>query len=201
MFYSLTGKIIAREVGAVAVSCAGIGFYCRTSANTLSECGSAGDSVTLYTYLSVSESGVDLYGFADLAELNCFKMLIGVSGVGPKAAISMLSAFTADRIAVVIASGDYRALTKAQGVGPKLAQRVVNELKDKISATAGLSAETAENAAGIASASSNAAEAVSALVVLGYSPSDAATAVARTDGAQTVEAIIKAALKILAGGV
>lgn len=199
MFYSLTGKIIMQDAVSVAIDCGGVGFKCFTTMNTLKKIGKAGDVATLFTHLSVREDAMDLYGFHSNEELTCFRELLSVSGVGPKAALAVLSALSPEKLALAIATGDAKTITQAQGVGPKLAQRMVLELKDKLSAGIALNMDTAAiESAGIASASGNASEAVSALVMLGYSQSEASVAVAKLDSALPVEELIKSALKQLA---
>lgn len=200
MFYSLTGNIIYSDLNSVAVECSGVGFKCFTTMNTLRKIGGNGDKVTLYTHLNVREDALDLFGFADTYELDFFKLLISVSGVGPKAALAILSELDPDKLALCIASGDSKAITKAQGVGPKLAQRVVLELKDKVKGIAhedngGYDLTAAEAATSSAAGS----EAVSALMVLGYTQSEASTAVGKLDQSLSVEEMIKQALKSLAG--
>ena len=197
MFYSLTGDIVYRDASSVAVSCGGVAFRCFTSQVTLSQIGDK-HSVTLYTYLSVKEDSLDLYGFFDETELDFFKMLISITGVGPKAAVAILSVLTPDSLALAIASGDNKAITKAQGVGPRIAQRIVMELKDKIGGIS-LSQNTREVVSAISpsAVSSAQAEAVEALVMLGYSQSEASSAVSRLDKNLSVEKLITQALKIL----
>lgn len=200
MFYSLTGNIIYSDLNSVAVECSGVGFKCFTTMNTLRKIGGNGSKVTLYTHLNVREDALDLFGFADTYELDFFKLLISVSGVGPKAALAILSELDPDKLALCIASGDSKAITKAQGVGPKLAQRVVLELKDKVKGIAHADSGSYDLAAAEAATSSAAgSEAVSALMVLGYSQSEAATAVGKLDQSLSVEEMIKQALKSLAG--
>ncbi|MBQ2812810.1 MAG: Holliday junction branch migration protein RuvA, partial [Clostridia bacterium] len=121
MFYSLTGTVVHTDETSVALSCGGVAFRCYTSFNTLRKIASTGETVTLYTYLAVREDALDLFGFADTDELDCFKILIGVSGVGPKAGLAILSQLTPDKLALAVASGDVKAITAAQGVGPKIA--------------------------------------------------------------------------------
>lgn len=200
MFYSLTGNIIYSDLNSVAVECSGVGFKCFTTMNTLRKIGGNGDKVTLYTHLNVREDALDLFGFADTYELDFFKLLISVSGVGPKAALAILSELDPDKLALCIASGDSKAITKAQGVGPKLAQRVVLELKDKVK---GIAHEDNDGydltAAEVATSSAAGSEAVSALMVLGYTQSEAATAVGKLNQSLSVEEMIKQALKSLAG--
>ena len=199
MFYSITGKIVYIDTQSVAIETGGIAFRCSTTLTTLKRIGEKGNTATLYTYLNVREDALDLFGFADEQELECFKLLIGVSGVGPKAALAILSELTPDKLALCLATGDSKAITRAPGVGPKLAQRVVLELKDKLAKGLELSAVTPEiEAAGIAAAEGSAAEAVSALTMLGYSQSEAAAAVAKLDASLSVEDMIRQALKTLA---
>jgi Holliday junction DNA helicase RuvA len=199
MFYSLTGTVVFTDENAIALDCGGVAFYLNTTANTLRKCAGTGETQTLYTYLSVREDALDLFGFADKAELDCYKTLIGVTGVGPKAAIAILSALTPDMLAVAVAGEDARAITAAQGVGPKLASRIVLELKGKVETFAVSSAAAgnvaAAKKAGVSSASS---EAVDALVMLGYSRSEASIAVGKLDQNLDTEELIKKALGMLA---
>ena len=152
----------------------------------------------LYTYLHVREDNVELFGFATEQELNCFKMLISVSGVGPKAGLAILSDTNPERFALTVATGDYKAFTKTKGVGPKLAQRVVLELKDKISKEQLSSAGNAEVDFEAVTSGSNTSEAISTLVVLGYSQTEAASAVAKLDPSLSVEELIRQSLKKMA---
>lgn len=198
MFYSLTGKLVHVEPTAAVIDCGGVAFLCNTTANTLKQLPAVGSQTVLYTYLNVKEDALDLYGFSERSELDFFKLLTGITGVGPKAALAILSELTPDRLALCIASGDSKTITRAQGVGPKLAQRVVMELKDKVGALASEAEQDDLSAVGVASASSNAADAVAALAALGYSQSEAALAVGRLDSALPVEELIKGALKSLA---
>lgn len=199
MFYSITGTVVALSTQSVALETGGVAFLCSTTLNSLKKVGEKGSTATLYTYLNVREDALDLFGFATEQELECFKLLISVSGVGPKAALSILSELTPEKLALCLATGDSKTITRAQGVGPKLAQRVVLELKDKLAKGMDLPADSPEiQAAGVASASGNAAEAVSALTMLGYSQSEASVAVSKLDGTQPVEELIKQALKQLA---
>ncbi len=199
MFYSLTGTVVFADENAVALDCGGVAFYLNTTANTLRKCADAGETQTLYTYLSVREDALDLFGFADKAELDCYKTLIGVTGVGPKAAIAILSALTPESLAVAVAGEDARAITAAQGVGPKLASRIVLELKGKIENFAVSSAAAGNIAAAKkASVSSSSSEAVDALVMLGYSRSEASIAVGKLDQNLDTQELIKKALALIA---
>ena len=199
MIYSVRGKLIHKEPNLAVIECAGVGYACRTTLSTVSKLDSIGSEAFLYTYLHVREDAVELFGFADEKELNCFKMLISVSGVGPKAGIAILSDTTPERFAMNVATGDYKAFTKTKGVGPKLAQRVVLELKDKISKEQLAAAKGGEeiNYAAV-TGGGNTAEAISALVVLGYSQTEAASVVAKLDPSLSVEELIKNALKHIA---
>lgn len=198
MFYSITGTVVYFDSVSVALDCHGVAFKCLTTLSTLRQIGEKGTTATLYTYLNVREDALDLFGFSTEQELDCFKTLISVSGVGPKAGLSILSELTPEKPVLSIATGDSKAITKAQGVGPKLAQRIVLELKDKLAKGLELSVSSPEiQAAGIASASGNSSEAISALTMLGYSQSDASLAVSKLDSELSVEDLIKQALKIL----
>lgn len=202
MFYSLTGKVVFADVSCLAIDCGGVAYRCFATVNTLKRTAQIGSTVTVYTYLSVREDAMELFGFADREELDFFKLLIGVSGVGPKAALSILSELTPSQLSMSIASGDVKSITRANGVGPKIAQRVVLELKDKITkiAPSGVSNAQLENIAQTAQQGSASAEAVNALVVLGYGQTEAARAVAKLDINLTVEEMIKLALKELMRG-
>lgn len=198
MFYSLKGKLIHMEPGLAVVECGGVGFKCLTTLSTQRTLPALGEQATLYTHLNVREDALDLFGFATLSELNCFKMLTGVSGVGPKVGLAILSELAPEQVAMAVATGDSKTLTRASGVGAKLAQRITLELKDKVKGMQTGGAAFAP--AGIVSASSNAAAAVNALTVLGYSPTDAAAVVGRFDSALPVEELIRQSLKAMGGG-
>lgn len=201
MFYSLTGKLVHMEPGVVAIECGGVAFKCFTSMNTQKNMPRIGETATVYTHLNVREDALDLYGFSTKSELNCYKMLTTISGVGPKAALSILSEMTPEGVAMAAASGDSKKFTKASGVGPKLAQRIVLELKDRVKKmgfTGGTLELTGTDDAGIVSASQNAEQAVQALIVLGYTQSEAAQAVAKLDGSLSTEELIRGALKSMA---
>lgn len=198
MIYSVRGKLTHIENNLAVVECAGVGYAVRTSAVTISRLPGMGEETTLYTYLHITENGIDLFGFADQGELNCFKMLLGVTRVGPRAALSVLSNVTAEQFALAVASGDAKTLSRAPGLGMKTAQRIILELKDKISkeqAAAGISMPEIP----LMSSSSNASEAINALVVLGYAQSEAASVITKLDPELTVEDMIKKGLQKLAG--
>ncbi len=198
MIYSLRGILTECDGSSAVVECAGVGYRLAVSAYTGNALPRRGGEVFLYTYLSLRDDGAELYGFSEKAELEMFRRLLSVSGVGPKVALAVLSRFRPDDLARLIATGDSRTLTGAPGVGAKTAQRIVLELKDKVAAVAFPGNVTSE---GPADGLSGASEAVGALVSLGYSASDAAAAVAKLDMNESAEDLIKQALKLLAGRV
>ena len=199
MIASLRGKLIYTDNTSVVVECGGVGFKCAVTKNTLYNLPQKNDEVFLHTYMVVREDAMDLYGFIDREELECFKLITSVSGVGSKIGLALLSEFSASQLTLYIASNDPKALTAASGVGIKLAQRIVLELKDKIGSLEG--GEALEiKAVGNATVNSNSKEAVAALVSLGYTQSEASLAVGRQDQTLSTEELIKLALKSLAGG-
>lgn len=202
MIYSITGKLVSAMLAdahyLAVVEAGGIGYAVKTTHTTMAKMPEKGSIVTFYTYLYVREDALELFGFADSEELNCFKMLISISGVGPKAALSILSDMTPQKFALCIATGDSKGFTRSKGIGAKTAQRIVLELKDKIT-NEQVASGVADTAGNIGKASSNAGEAISALVVLGYAQSDAAVAVSGLDQSLPVEEMIKLSLKKLAG--
>ena len=198
MIYNVRGRLTVTEIDYVVVECNGVGFKCFTSLNTSKTLGKTGDEVNVYTYLSVREDAMDLFGFSSLSELDAFKLLITVSGVGPKAAISILSELTPDMLAICIASGDAKSITNAKGIGKKTAERVVLELKDKMGSITSGNTNNMVNDILTVSNSSNAGEAVEALMSLGYSQSDASVVVSSLDKSLSVDEMIRHALKQLA---
>ena len=197
MLYRLRGSLIHTEPSFAVIECAGVGYKCYTTMNTQRSLPAIGKEAVLYTHMNVREDAVDLFGFSSLAEWNCFKLLTSVSGVGPKVGLAILSVLSPEQVAVAVAAGDFKTLTMAQGVGNKLAQRVILELKDKLKALGGGEEVTA--AAGVVNAAGNAAEAMNALTVLGYTPSDVAPVVAKFDSSLPVEELIRLTLKAMAG--
>lgn len=194
MIYSVKGKLVHWEQGLAVVECGGVGYACRTTMNTLSKIRDCEEAM-LFTYLHVTENALDLFGFSDKAELACFKQLISVSGVGPKAALSILSDLTPQKLALCIASGDSKTLTKSPGIGAKIAQRIVLELKDKIAKEQHFT--SAELASPVQTSSDNISEAMAALGVLGFAPQQCAASLAGCDPTASVEEFIKYALKKL----
>lgn len=196
LIYSIKGELIHTEASLAVIECGGVGYACRTTYQTLSQIGKTGGAVRLYTYLNVREDAVELFGFSTLQELNCFKMLTSVSGVGPKAGLAILSDNTPEKIALAVASSDSKAFTKTKGVGPKLAQRIVLELKDKITNEQLISSSDYSDISSEISGSA-AGEAVSALAVLGFSQSEAASAVSKLDQSLPSSELIRLALKTM----
>ncbi len=197
MLYSVKGTLAHVEPGLAVVECGGVGFKCFISMNTQKALPALEESVFLFTQLNVREDALDLFGFATRSEMNCFKMLTGVSGVGPKVGLAILSELTPEQVAMAVASGDSKTLSRASGVGPKLAQRIALELKDKVKKMEG-SQGGMPSGAGVISAASNAANAVQALAVLGYAPTDAAAVVAGFDSSLPTEELIRLSLKAMA---
>ncbi len=195
MFHHIRGIVTDLEPTIAVIECGGIGFELITTAHTVSRL-KIGESAKLFTYENVREDCFDLYGFSDMREKRCFEMLIGVSGVGPKAAISILSTATPEMLAISIINGDEKTLTAAPGVGKKIAQRILLELKDKMSKESlGFAAVTSMVPSGGAG-SSKLSDAVSALMVLGYSSAEVSLLLKDVDVENTtLEDIIKQALK------
>lgn len=198
MLYNIKGTLTVTDVNYIVVECGGVGFKCYTTLNTIKSIGTVGSEVNVYTHLAVREDAMDLYAFSTLNELDAFKLLITVSGIGPKAAVAILSELTPDKLALCIASGDAKSITKAQGVGKKTAERVVLELKDKMGNIAIGEGASVVSAVSTVADNSNSAEAVEALVALGYSQSDAAVIVGSMDKSMPVDDMIRLALKQLA---
>ncbi len=201
MLYSVTGKLIAKAQNMAAVSCNGIAFHCNISAMTALLLPELGAETTLFTFLSVKQDGVELYGFHDAAEQACVRLLTGVSGVGPKAALSVLSEMDPDTLVLCIASGDSKSITKANGVGGKTAQRIVLELHDKMGSVpvSDTGRKRAQQAASATHAPTNVSDAVAVLVSLGYQQHEAAAAVGQLDAALPADELIRGALAVLSG--
>ena len=197
MYYYVSGEVAHVEPYLAVIDCGGVGYACRTTTFTLSQI-KKGDKAKLFTYLSVREDAMELYGFASAEELKLFQQLISVSGVGPKAALSILSAGTPANLALAIITGDEKALTAAAGVGKKLAQRIILELKDKLAKGQTVSA-AGESVAGPAVTiipQNKLSEASAALAVLGYSQAEINVALKGIDiDNQSLEQIIRLALK------
>lgn len=196
MYYYLNGTVAHIGPYLVVIDCGGVGYACRTTNHTISKL-NVGKVSKLYTHLYVREEIFELYGFASESELGCFRMLIGVSGVGPKAALAILSSNTPEGLALAIVSGNEKALTSAPGIGKKIAQRIILELKDKLAKGQLTSAGGESYSGGITVIPENKASEVSAaLAVLGYSQSEIAVALKGIDlDGLSLEDVIKQALK------
>ena len=197
MFYYLNGIVAHTGPYLAVIDCGGVGYACKTTNYTLSAL-KQGEKAKLYTYLHVREEIFELYGFASENELNCFQMLIGVSGVGPKAALAILSSTTPERLATAIITENEKALTGAPGVGTKIAQRVILELKDKLAkGQLGVPAGESYGGTGVTVIPENkASEAAAALAVLGYGPAEINEALKGIPMEElSLEAVIKQALK------
>ena len=197
MYYYVSGEVAHVEPYLAVIDCGGVGYACRTTTFTLSQI-KKGDKAKLFTYLSVREDAMDLYGFASSEELKLFQQLISVSGVGPKAALSILSAGTPANLALAIITGDEKALTAAAGVGKKLAQRIILELKDKLTKgqTVSAAGESVAGPAGTNIPQNKLSQASAALAVLGYSQAEINVALKGIDiDNQSLEQIIRLALK------
>ena len=199
MFYYVSGAVAHIEPYLAVIDCGGVGYACRTTSYTLSQI-KKGDKAKLLTYLNVREDAMELYGFYSGEELKLFQQLISVSGVGPKAALSILSTNNPANLALTIITGDEKALTSAPGVGKKIAQRIILELKDKLSKGQSISAsgEAVSVDAVTIIPQNKLSEASAALAVLGYSQAEIAVALKGVDvESLTLEQIIRAALKKL----
>lgn len=202
MIYSVQGELVESQLVdtyyIAIVECGGIGYQIKTTHTSMATMEKSG-KVKFFTYMYVREDAMELFGFSDKTELNCFKQLISVSGVGPKAALSILSTVDPAAFAMAVASGDAKTIAQAKGVGAKVSQRIVLELKDKISN------EQLKQSAAIpviqtsAVSTGNAEEAILALNALGYSRAEAVQAISGASPDATAEELIKHGLKALAG--
>lgn len=216
MFYYLNGTLAHLDLNFAVIDCGGVGYKLTISGTTHAALagkaqnpgtGVENSTVRLYTHLAVREDDIELFGFATETELSSFRMLISVSGVGPKAAISILSILTPEKFALAVCTDDKKAISKASGVGAKTAARIVLELRDKLQKEGGaLSAgaedgpngSTADGSVSASGGKSRLSEAIDALMVLGYSRNEAMTVLRDIDTASmSLEAIIKEALKKL----
>ncbi|MBQ8398454.1 MAG: Holliday junction branch migration protein RuvA [Clostridia bacterium] len=201
MFYYLEGKLFLPELSTAVIDCGGVGYKLTISGTTRSAISlKVGQTVKLYTYLSVREDAMELFGFFEEEELTAFTQLISVSGVGPKAAIAILSVLSVEQLNRAVLTGDAKSISRAQGVGAKIAARVVLELKDKLAKALGVSAEDLPDAppeSGVQALS----DALNALMVLGYTRGEATAALKKIDPAgKSTEDLIKEGLKLLAKG-
>ncbi len=200
MIYSLSGTLLEKNVDSVVLEAGGVGFFVAMPSTAVGALPAVGQPCTIFTHLNVKEDAMDLYGFTDKAMRVLFRMLLSVSGVGPKVALAVLSYLSTTQILMAISAGDHKAFTKCPGIGPKLAQRMVLELKDKV----GKSEEFAELSelpavkAAAAPESGALQKAIQALVGLGYTQSEAAMAVAKQPQDAPLEELIRLSLKALA---
>lgn len=198
MFYYVEGEVAYLEANLAVIDCGGVGYACATTNHTLAHL-QKGAKARLYTYLNVKEDAMDLFGFYTQSELNSFKMLIGVSGVGPKAAIAILSSSTPEALAMAIVTGDEKTLTAAPGIGKKIAQRIILELKDKMAKESAGGLDFSSGKGNVAAApvfSNKATEAAQALAVLGYSSQEIHAALKGIDvDTLSLEEIVRQSLK------
>ncbi len=204
MIYSITGLLRQVAPTYCVIEACGVGYQCSASTYTLSSLPGRGQEVTLLTHLWVKEDGMELFGFSTEQEKHCFRLLIGVSGVGPRVALAILSDSAPDRLMLSIAAGDAKALTRAQGVGAKLAQRIILELRDKVT-DEDIGSSFGEEQGTIAALGESAkntakSEAISALVALGYGQTDAAAVIAPMEESLAVDELIRRALKTFTRG-
>lgn len=197
MFYYLNGTVAALENCLAVIDCGGVGFSCNTSLRSMSSM-EIGKKAKLYTSCVIREDAFDIYGFTTQAELNSFRMLTGISGVGPKAALSILSSSSPEDLALAVANGNEKALTIAPGIGKKLAQRILLELKDKVSAD--MRSLTAVSPAAVSGQPSGgdqkSRDVAAALSVLGYNPSEINAVLSKLDITNlSVEEAIRQVLK------
>ncbi len=204
MIYSITGLLRQVAPTYCVIEACGVGYQCSASTYTLSSLPGRGQEVTLLTHLWVKEDGMELFGFSTEQEKHCFRLLIGVSGVGPRVALAILSDAAPDRLMLSIAAGDAKALTRAQGVGAKLAQRIILELRDKVT-DEDIGSSFGEEQGAIAALGESAkntakSEAISALVALGYGQTAAAAVIAPMEESLAVDELIRRALKTFTRG-
>lgn len=200
MIYSLKGILTVKDMNFIVVECNGVGYGCKTSYNTVSQLGAIGSEVTVYTHMNVRDDNIELFGFATLQELNCFRLLISVSGVGGKAGVSILSDITPENFAFLVASGDSKAFTRTKGIGAKTAQRIVLELKDKISAESFTGKNITAPVTAVDVSSSAVSEAMEALMVLGYSQGEISPLLRKCDSGMNTQEIIREVLRMITSG-
>lgn len=200
MIYSLSGKLIHTEPNFAVIECGGVGYKCLVTMNTIRSLPRVGENAMLYTQMLVREDAVELCGFATTSERNCFVMLTSISGVGAKVALAILSVLTPEQVALSVSLGDSKSLTKASGVGNKLAQRIILELKDKIKKLGigePMSGEMNVPAGTAPVVTGNLSQAIAALAVLGYTPDDVMPFLSGIDTTLPVETIIAQTLKAI----
>ena len=198
MFYYLKGEVALIDLNLVVLDCGGVGFSVNTTTNTISRL-KIGQQERLYTYCSIREDAFDIFGFSQKSELDCFKQLISINGVGPKAALAILSSVTPDGLRMAVVTQNEKTLTAAPGVGKKIAQRILLELKDKMGAVAEFDVGASDGGVVMPTGpDTNAAEAIMALQVLGYDQNSINAALKGIDTKTlATQDIIKAALKAM----
>lgn len=196
MIYSLSGTLIYSESTFIVIECGGVGYKCLTTLNTQRLLPKIGDSCMVYTHMLVRDDAIELCGFAGQEELNCFRLLMSISGVGARLALALLSTLRPEQIAIAVSGGDIKTLTSAPGVGKKLAQRIILELKDKMKLIAISSDKGSANyIPTVQVQEGNIQKALGALAVLGYSADDILPFMSGVDPDLSVEEIIKQTLK------
>lgn len=195
MYYSLRGEVVHMSAGVAVIECGGVGYKCLTTINTQKNL-NIGSEAKLYTHLNVREDAMELFGFSTQEELSAFRTLISVSGVGPKVGLAILTALSPQQISMAVATEDVKTITLAQGVGKKLAQRIILELKDKFKLDAQQEIKSGKVSAQTYS-SGNVPKAVEALSVLGYSAADVSPFISTLDPSMPVEQLIGETLKLM----
>lgn len=191
MYYYIEGTVAHKGIDFIVVDAGGVGYKINTTDSAVSKV-STGEKKKIYTYLNVREDALDLYGFLTEEELNLFKLLISVSGIGPKVGLGIISSIMPSEFALAVVTGNIKAITKAPGVGPKVAQRIILELKDKMK-----KAEISEMPQDYGAFTDSSDEAVSALMVLGYTQGEAKSVLSKVEDGLSVEDTVKRALKLL----
>lgn len=195
MYYYISGELVLAEPNTAVVDAGGVGYKMTVSGNTLGKlAGKNGTRVKLFTHLSVREDAMELYGFASLEELSVFRMLVSVSGVGTKSAVSILSLMSPERFAAAVMTGDSKAISKAQGIGAKTAARIVLELKDKVGKEFAAEASAVQTEDIPETGGSNMTEATNALMVLGYTRAEAVYGLKGSSPDADIETLIRCAL-------
>lgn len=198
MFYYLKGNVEVIDMSTLVVDCSGVGYLVYASSQAIGKASVAQGEMLIYTYVSVREDAFEIYGFADKSELEMFKLLIGVSGIGPKAGLSILSTLSPSRLAAAIMSGDAKAISAAQGIGAKTAARVILELKDKISKQADLVPEQEQTELPVTeNARQKQKDVADTLLALGYTRTEISGVLRRISSEGSLEDMIKEALKLL----
>jgi Holliday junction DNA helicase RuvA len=202
MFYYIKGELVLAEPGTAVIDCGGVGYKLTVSDNTLGKlAGTDKKEALLYTYMHVREDAIDLIGFATKEELSAFKMLITVSGIGPKAAMSILSILSVEKFALAVSTQNTKAISKAPGIGAKTAARIVLELKEKVAKEFAVSSSDAQQeifTEEVSAGGGNLEEAEKALMVLGYSKAEAQSALKGIPASASLEEMVSSALRKMA---